>query len=193
MQPMARAAASPHWFYFVVWKKILLKLLPRVLTYLCCPKDQNCPFILAKCVCNRCTMLYSVCYFKIFGGRKAKAMLNQFWRVWGREADRNLPRTAVEFSRIFNPFRFSKGPEKQLGLDNQNKVLHLGVEMVNDDQMLLLLLLCSSLGLFHQCVKSGHVKSSRCFLLLFLVHKSPKAMGWPGQCSAAHVKALQAH
>lgn len=35
----------------------------------------------------------------------------------------------------------------------QNHVLHIGVEIVSDDQMLLLLLLCFSLGLLHQCVK----------------------------------------
>lgn len=146
--------------------------------------NQNCPFILAKCVCNRCTMLYSVCYFKIFGGRKAKAMLNQFWRVWGREADRNLPRTAVEFSRIFNPFRFSKGPEKQLGLDNQNKVLHLSVETIRNDQMLLLLLL------FFSGIVSSVCKVRPC--KVFQVFSAPSScaqeskdngMAWPVQCS----------
>lgn len=68
----------------------------------------------------------------------------------------------------------------------QNHVLHIGVEILSDDQMLLLLLLCYSLGFFHQCVKSGHYLPN--VFCSFLCTRVPsKTIEWLGKCSAAQV------
>lgn len=75
MQPTARDTASPQSFCFVVWREMapmVLKLLPCMLTFMCwCQTEPELPFRLGwGCVCNRCTVLYSVYCFKIWGQKR---------------------------------------------------------------------------------------------------------------------------